>query len=84
MAGNAGRLHRQVEAFLLHGTPLPRRSLLITFDDGYLDNYVYAWPILRKYGHKGVVFAVTDAWQKASGPRPTLADVQSLNSPCRP
>ena len=67
----------EAEAFLLHGTPLPRRSLLITFDDGYLDNYVYAWPILRKYGHKGVVFAVTDRLEKASGPRPTLADVRS-------
>ncbi|MEI3479011.1 MAG: polysaccharide deacetylase family protein [Bilophila sp.] len=67
----------EAEAFLLHGTPLPRRSLLITFDDGYLDTYVYAWPILRKYGHKGVVFAVTDCLEKASGPRPTLADIRS-------
>lgn len=50
----------EAEDFLLKGAPLPPRSLLITFDDGYLDNYVYAWPILRKYGHKGVVFAVTE------------------------
>lgn len=46
----------EAEAFLLHGESLPRKSVLLTFDDGYLDNYVYAWPILRKYGHKGVIF----------------------------
>lgn len=66
----------EAEAFLLEGAPLPPRSLLITFDDGYLDNYVYAWPILRKYGHKGVVFAVTDLLER-DGLRPTLADVWS-------
>ena len=64
----------EAEGFLLKGAPLPPRSLLITFDDGYLDNYVYAWPILRKYGHKGVVFAVTErmvAEKNAARPLPT-------------
>lgn len=73
----------EAEAFLLHGESLPRKSVLITLDDGYLDNYVYAWPILRKYGHKAVIFAtagLVDAAQKdmeasGAGPRPTLEDV---------
>ena len=75
----------EAEAFLLHGEPLPRKSVLITLDDGYLDNYVYVWPLLRKYGHKGVIFAtagLVDEAQKsaeASGaaPRLTLGDVWS-------
>lgn len=50
----------QAEAFLVNGEPLPNKAFLMTFDDGFLDNYVYAWPIMRKYGHKGVIFAVTD------------------------
>lgn len=76
----------EAEAFLLHGEPLPKRSFLITFDDGYLDNYVYAWPILQKYGHKGVIFAVADKVSEASGPgtqlvRPTLRDVWEQRIP---
>lgn len=71
----------EAEAFLLGEAPLPEKSFLFTFDDGYLDNYVYAWPILRKYGHQGVIFAVADSVNAAGqaqsglGPRPTLADV---------
>lgn len=55
----------EAEEFLINGTPLPPNSFLMTFDDGYLDNYVYAWPIMKKYGHKGVIFAVTDRLTQA-------------------
>ena len=44
----------------LEGTgQLPANPVLITFDDGYQDNYDNAYPILRKYGLKGTVFVVT-------------------------
>ncbi len=37
----------------------PRCRVLITFDDGYLDNYKIAYPILRSHGVQGVFFLVT-------------------------
>lgn len=43
----------------LDGKPAPAKSVLITFDDGYLDNYVYAWPLLKEYGFNAVIFVVT-------------------------
>lgn len=34
---------------LLSRTPLPQKSILVTFDDGYKDVFTYAFPILQKY-----------------------------------
>jgi peptidoglycan/xylan/chitin deacetylase (PgdA/CDA1 family) len=46
-------------AFLEGQAEVPRKSVLITFDDGFLDNYVHAYPVLRQYGLRATVFAVT-------------------------
>lgn len=37
---------------------LPYHSVLITFDDGFLSNYQYAFPLLKKYEMNAVVFIV--------------------------
>lgn len=44
-------------AGFLAGKPVPEKSL-ITFDDGYLDNYVYAHPVLQRYGMH-IIFLIT-------------------------
>ncbi len=42
------------------GAPLPERPVLLTFDDGYRDNYVNAFPRLRERGMTATFFVVTD------------------------
>lgn len=39
-------------------TPLPPKPVLITFDDGYSDNYNVMYPLLKKYGLKASIFLV--------------------------
>ncbi|MEW6088056.1 MAG: polysaccharide deacetylase family protein [bacterium] len=36
------------------------KPVLITFDDGYQDNYINAFPILKEFGCKAIFFIVTD------------------------
>jgi peptidoglycan/xylan/chitin deacetylase (PgdA/CDA1 family) len=51
----------QVLASRRTGAPLPPRSLLITFDDGWADNAHYALPALKRAGLPALLFVVADA-----------------------
>lgn len=37
---------------------LPEKPVLITFDDGYIDNYTNAFPILKKYNFRATIFII--------------------------
>lgn len=47
---------QELTAWLLYNKPLPPHAALITFDDGYLDNYTHAFPILKKYDFSAVIY----------------------------
>ena len=55
-------------AFKQKRAGLPRRPIIITFDDGYQSTYRTAWPALQRYGFSATVFLVasligkTNAW----------------------
>jgi len=42
------------------GAFLRKRQIVLTFDDGYRDNYLYAYPILKKYHVPATIFLTTD------------------------
>lgn len=54
--------------FFKHQVPLPARPLLITFDDGYRDNYLNAYPILKANNLPAVFFLITDWLDKPTLP----------------
>jgi len=46
--------------FLEGKTALPRKSVVITIDDGYRSTYEIAWPILKRFGYPATVYLYTD------------------------
>jgi len=50
---------------ILSGTEKPpKKPILISFDDGYQDNYKNAYPILKELGLKATIFVITDCIDK--------------------
>lgn len=48
---------------------VPKKSVLVTFDDGYLDNWVYAHPVLKEFGQRATLFLIT-GWMGEGEVRP--------------
>jgi len=46
--------------YLAQGQPLPKKPIVLTFDDGYRDNYDNAFFLLHKYDMVGTFFLITD------------------------
>lgn len=42
--------------YLQGGDPLPEKAVILTFDDGYRDNAVSAFPLLQEYGFTATFF----------------------------
>lgn len=45
---------------MLEEKTVPAKAVIMTFDDGYEDNYTNAFPLLKKYGCKGTFFIVSE------------------------
>lgn len=54
---------------------LTGKSVVLTFDDGYLDNWTFAAPLLKKYGFKATVYINPDFVDKRNVSRKSLLDV---------
>ena len=59
-------LFSEVSAAAASRAGLPEKAVLITFDDGYENNYTEAWPVLREFGAKGNIFVVFNTVGKAN------------------
>src|SRR5262249_15386543 len=53
-------------SWLRQGKPLPKRPMLLTFDDAFEDLNDYVFPVLERYGFGAVVFVVTNCIGKTN------------------
>lgn len=53
-------LYDLIYALNIGWPPLPEKPVILTFDDGYVDNYENAFPILKEFGFEGTFFILTD------------------------
>ena len=57
-AGYTAITFSDLEAYVSSGAPLPEKTVIITFDDGYQSVYDVAFPILKKYSMKATVSVI--------------------------
>lgn len=51
----------QLNDYLFKGKSIPPKSIVITFDDGYVDNYTNAFPILKELHMNATIFVVSSS-----------------------
>ncbi len=51
---------RELLGFMQYRHAIPKRSIIITIDDGYRSAYDIAYPVLKKYGFTATLFIYTD------------------------
>jgi len=63
--------------------PLPKKSFVITFDDGYASNLFFAFPTLNRYGFPAAEFIITanleEETRKWDGKKLSWKDVQAIS-----
>lgn len=67
--------------YFVNKEPLPKRPIVLTFDDGYLDNYTKLYPILKKYNFKATIFVITASIDKEKDFL-TLKQLRELDNNC--
>lgn len=67
----------EFDAYINDNKPIPEKSILITFDDGYTDNYAHAFPILKELNMKATIFMI--ASQVDSGYYMSAAQLREMS-----
>ena len=69
---------KEAFGYLEKGLSPPKRTVHITFDDGYSDNYLFAYPILKKYQFYATIFVIAN--KVANGiKRATYDELMGMN-----
>ncbi|HYO88591.1 MAG TPA: polysaccharide deacetylase family protein [Candidatus Limnocylindrales bacterium] len=70
----------ELYAALNAGAPLPSKPVVLTFDDGYEDNYTAAFPLLREFGFLGTFFVMTAGPDSINPAYMTWAQISEMSA----
>ncbi len=76
----------EIAAAIKIGKPLPKRPLILSFDDAYRNFMEYAVPLLKTYGFKASVFipvgfmGKTNSWDNGSDPILSAVEIKELTN----
>jgi len=57
---------------------VPFKTIAITFDDGFKDNYTYAYPVLKKMGFPATIFVIYDEVGREEGDRLSWDQIKEM------
>lgn len=63
-------IQERLDSYIAHN----EKIVCLTFDDGYLDNFIYVYPLLKKYNAKATIFVNPVFVDKNNTIRKSLAD----------
>jgi len=59
---------------------IPPMTVVVTFDDGYKDNYIYAYPVLKQYKIPATIFLIANEVQRPQGDKLSWSDIEIMQA----
>ena len=60
------------------GENIPPKTVALTFDDGFKDNYIYAYPVLKKMGFPATIFIIVSEVGRPMGDRLSWGEIKEM------
>lgn len=69
----------QLADYIEGGKSIPPKTVVLTFDDGNLNNYVYAYPVLKKYKLPAAMFIIINEVGRPQGDKMTWEQIKEMS-----